>query len=158
MKTSIRSNAKTHLGSSEYVRLVKFLVWLDNKLEIPSATNLEVVVVDDPQDHRTGSVACKSAKELTLMLNAHDCKDETILNPVTGRYEDWFATAAHEMVHVKQFSTSQLTADTSFYWESKKFHEVQGCKLSYKQYVELPWEAEAFTRQDELYQEWLAVE
>jgi hypothetical protein len=157
MKASIETKAKEELGQPEYKRLLKLLFWLEEKLDIPSTANLDVVVIHDPEEDRIGSVSADNAQELKLMLNTYYYSDKENLNPVTGRFEDWFATAAHEMVHVKQWSTYQLTTAGSFYWEGKRFHSIVGSKLSYQEYTELPWEAEAFARQDELYQEWLAA-
>jgi hypothetical protein len=89
-------------------------------------------------------------------LNAkyYNLKDN--LNPVTGRYNDWFATAAHEMVHAKQWSTYQLIYSGSYYWEEKRFHSVNE-DILYNEYVKLPWENEAFLLQNELYNEWLSL-
>ena len=156
MKVNIETRAKKELGQPEYKRLLKLLYWLEEKLGIPSSTKLEVIVAHVDDSTRLGTVNAETAQNLKLMLNTRYYREEN-LNPVTGRCENWFTTACHEMVHVKQWSTYQLTAAGAYYWESKRYHSVAKDKLSYKEYTELPWEHEAFSRQDELYQEWLAT-
>ena len=51
-------------------------------------------------------------------------------------------TICHEMVHVKQFVRKELYSECIFY----KTHD---------EYLNLPWEVEAYTKQEELYQKWL---
>jgi hypothetical protein len=155
MKVNIEERAKEELGQPEYKRLLKLLYWLEEKLGISSSTKLEVIVAHDESTSRLGTVSVETAQDLKLMLNTRYYREEN-LNPVTGRFEEWFATACHEMVHVKQWSTYQLVASGAYYWESKRYHSVTGSKLSYEEYVALPWEQEAFSKQEELYQEWLA--
>ena len=157
MEINIETEAKEVLGgTSEYKRLIKFLFWLEEKLEILPTTKLDVTIVNDTSLDIVGTVNADSSSNLRLLLNTRYAQDKNILNPITGRYEDWFATAAHEMVHVKQWNSLQLVYSGSYYWDSKRYHSI-GDKLSYQEYKNLPWETEAFSRQDELYQEWLAA-
>ena len=155
MKVNIEERAKEELGKQEYKRLLKFLFWLKDKLQISSAARVEVIIQHDIEDNRLGSVAPYTSQNLKIMLNTGHYSDKDILNPVTGRYNDWFSTAAHEMVHCRQWTNYQLTSAGSYYWESKRYHKVDDTKLSYQKYVELPWEMEAFSLQNPLYQEWL---
>lgn len=57
-------------------------------------------------------------------------------------YTDWLAILAHEMVHVKQFSTEELALDMNR-WKSRK-------NVSALDYWDQPWEREAFRLQSKL--------
>jgi hypothetical protein len=132
------------------------LFWLESKLRISDSVKINVLVVLDEDSKKLGTVHAENNQELNIILNAkyYNLKDN--LNPITKRYNDWFTTAAHEMVHARQWSTYQLIYSGSFYWEEKKFHSVNDSIL-YDDYIRLPWEEEAFLLQDELYNEWLAL-
>lgn len=56
--------------------------------------------------------------------------------------ENILVTVCHEMVHVKQYVRKELFSECIFY----KSHE---------EYLNLPWEVEAYAKQEELYQKWL---
>lgn len=56
--------------------------------------------------------------------------------------ENILVTVCHEMVHVKQFVRKELYSECIFY----KTHD---------EYLNLPWEVEAYAKQEELYQKWL---
>ena len=56
--------------------------------------------------------------------------------------EDLCVTLCHEMVHVKQYVRKELFSDVNFY---KKREE----------YLNLPWEVEAYEKQEILYKKWL---
>ncbi len=156
MKIGIDPRAKEEIGGTdEYRRLVTFFFWLEEKLGIPSNTQLDVAIVHNEEDTRIGAVTAKKPKELSMMLNTHYFNQDN-LNMVAGRYEDWFTTIAHEMVHVRQWATMQLKFKGSFYWENQQYH-TDTKKLSYQEYLDLPWENEAFSKQDALYQEWKSL-
>lgn len=155
MIVNIQKEARILLNG-DYKRLIRFLFWLKSKLEISNNTKVNVLVILDEDNTKLGVVHAENAQELNIVLNAKYYNLEDNLNPVTGRYEDWFATAAHEMIHVRQWSTYQLTYAGSYYWEEKRFHTTKDSIL-YEEYVNLPWELEAFSLQNELYNEWLSL-
>jgi hypothetical protein len=156
MKIGIDPKAKEELGGdTEYRRLLALLFWLEEKLEIPTQAKLSIAIVHDDTDTRIGAVTATGSTNLSMMLNTSYFKEDN-LNMVTGRYEDWFTTAAHEMVHVKQWATSQLVFSGVFFWGSRAYH-ADTSKLSYQEYLDLPWENEAFSKQDALYQEWKSL-
>jgi len=55
--------------------------------------------------------------------------------------EDFCVSICHEMVHVKQFVRKELYSECIFY----KTHE---------EYINLPWEVEAYEKQEVLFQKW----
>ena len=51
------------------------------------------------------------------------------------------ATHVHEMVHVKQYIRKELFSDVNFY-------------KSREEYLSLPWEIEAYEKQETLFEKW----
>ena len=56
--------------------------------------------------------------------------------------EDLCVTLCHEMVHVKQYVRKELFSDVNFY-------------KTREEYLNLPWEVEAYEKQEILYKKWL---
>lgn len=77
-------------------------------------------------------------KEFVIKLNA-SCKEEALL------------FLAHEMVHVKQYAKGELRDyiyhDDKIGWKGVKYPAY----TSGPEYIDLPWEVEAFGREEELY-------
>lgn len=59
-------------------------------------------------------------------------------------------TLLHELVHVKQYLTSELKDCKSGYvkWKKKMYEDAEG----YYEYINLPWEKQAYQISDHLYQ------
>jgi hypothetical protein len=80
-------------------------------------------------------------KEFAIKLNA-SCKKEALL------------FLAHEMVHVKQYTKGELRDyiyhDDIIGWKGAKYPAY----TSGPEYADLPWEVEAFCREEELYEKW----
>jgi hypothetical protein len=55
--------------------------------------------------------------------------------------EDFCVSICHEMVHVKQFVRKELYSDCIFY-------------KTYEEYLNLPWEVEAYEKQEALFEKW----
>lgn len=71
--------------------------------------------------------------------------DEREYKIAINRKLDWsnfIKTICHEMVHVKQFVRKELYSECNFY-------------DSYEEYLNVPWEKEAYRMQEELYKKWL---
>ena len=56
--------------------------------------------------------------------------------------EDLCVTLCHEMVHVKQYVRKELFSEVNFY-------------KTREEYLNLPWEVEAYEKQEILYKKWL---
>ena len=56
--------------------------------------------------------------------------------------KDLVTTICHEMVHVKQYVRKELFSDVNFY-------------KTREEYLNLPWEVEAYEKQEILYKKWL---
>lgn len=56
-------------------------------------------------------------------------------------FEDFCTTICHEMVHVKQYIRKELFSDVNFY-------------KSREEYLSLPWEIEAYEKQETLFEKW----
>jgi len=56
-------------------------------------------------------------------------------------FEDFCVSICHEMVHVKQFIRKELYSDCIFY-------------KTYEEYLNLPWEVEAYEKQEILFEKW----
>jgi hypothetical protein len=54
-------------------------------------------------------------------------------------------TLIHELIHAEQYHENRLTHTDDKQWFKWKGEEVSN---KYKNYFELPWEAEAYTRAD----------
>jgi hypothetical protein len=83
-------------------------------------------------------------KEFVIKLNA-SCKEEALL------------FLAHEMVHVKQYAKGELRDyiyhDGIIGWKGAKY----AAYTSGPEYADLPWEVEAFGREEELYKKLVSV-
>lgn len=66
------------------------------------------------------------------------------------RYNDIYLALAHEMVHAAQYINGRLQeVDGGVLWESKFYPSNKGaCRADYLEY---PWEKEAFSLEKELY-------
>lgn len=73
---------------------------------------------------------------------------EIVINASMPRYKQLIALA-HEMVHLKQYARNELQSDTanSIKWSGKVFRVTN----SFEDYLEYPWEIEAFGRERGLY-------
>ena len=58
---------------------------------------------------------------------------------------DLCVTLCHEMVHVKQYIRKELFSDVNFY-------------KTREEYLNLPWEVEAYEKQEILYKKWLSTQ
>jgi len=56
-------------------------------------------------------------------------------------FEDFCVTICHEMVHVKQYVYKELFSEVNFY-------------NSREEYLNLPWEVEAYEKQEILFKKW----
>ena len=82
---------------------------------------------------------CEGDKDYADIQIAKKC-------PVTGRklgYIEMMKTLAHEMVHARQFLRGQLTCDGGFAWKGRKADGFE--------YMNQPWEKEAYRLEDELF-------
>jgi|TARA_B100001093_G_scaffold324794_1_gene309916 hypothetical protein len=59
--------------------------------------------------------------------------------------EDFCVTICHEMVHIKQYVRKELFSDVIFY-------------KTREEYLNLPWEVEAYEKQEILYKKWLSIQ
>ena len=59
--------------------------------------------------------------------------------------EDFCVTICHEMVHIKQYVRKELFSDVIFY-------------KTREEYLNLPWEVEAYEKQEILYKKWLSTQ
>jgi len=59
--------------------------------------------------------------------------------------EDLCVTICHEMVHIKQYVRKELFSDVIFY-------------KTREEYLNLPWEVEAYKKQEILYKKWLSIQ
>ena len=70
---------------------------------------------------------------------------------ISGMPDDIFATVAHEMVHVKQYVTREMS-------DGPKSNIViwQGCSIDIHSmpYIDYPWEKEAYAEQELLLESW----
>ncbi len=65
-------------------------------------------------------------------------------------------TLAHELVHVKQFARGELydyIYDHKTRWKRQKYDNP--FKMSHDQYMNLPWEVEAYKLESIIYNEWI---
>ena len=60
---------------------------------------------------------------------------------IVGLGDDFLTTIFHEMVHVKQYVRKELFSECNFYG-------------SHDEYLNLPWEVEAYKVQEELLEQW----
>ena len=58
---------------------------------------------------------------------------------------DLCVTLCHEMVHVKQYVRKELFSEVNFY-------------KTREEYLNLPWEVEAYEKQEILYKKWLSTQ
>ena len=58
--------------------------------------------------------------------------------------KDFVTTICHEMVHVKQYVRKELFSEVNFY-------------KTREEYLNLPWEVEAYEKQEILYKKWLST-
>lgn len=71
--------------------------------------------------------------------------------------EEKLLTIAHEMIHVKQIALGELLNEKVDGSEINRWRgpgfvvDADDDDLSYEEYVNLPWEKEAFERQEEVY-------
>lgn len=67
---------------------------------------------------------------------------------------------AHEMVHVAQYATGQLfdMMDGQILWEGQKYRGVVAYGENGAGLEDYPWEEEAYRLEEELYEDWLAIE
>jgi hypothetical protein len=82
---------------------------------------------------------CEGDKDYADIQIAKKC-------PITGRklgYIEMMKTLAHEMVHARQFLRGQLTCDGGFAWKGRKADGFE--------YMNQPWEKEAYRLEDELF-------
>ena len=81
-----------------------------------------------------------------------DCEEITIeLNEELLEDEDYFKeTLAHELIHAKQLLMGELKDEKGFktIWKGEEYINFRG-HLKESAYRELPWEAEAYSRQSE---------
>ena len=74
------------------------------------------------------------------------CEGDKEKCPATGRklgYIEMMKTLAHEMVHARQFLRGQLTCEGGFAWKGRKADGFE--------YMNQPWEKEAYRLEDELF-------
>jgi len=57
----------------------------------------------------------------------------------------------HELIHLNQIHTHRLVVSKrgTYFWDSKPYH-VELDKISYQDYMNLPWERDAYERQTSL--------
>lgn len=102
-------------------------------------TNLEIKIVDDYEflGHCLPEEDIKNPRYFTIILQ----KDKGLLR-----------TLAHEMVHLKQYATGELSFDMKeVYWHGKPWKP----KGKQHKYFDSPWELEAYGRDFGLYYRWL---
>ena len=67
--------------------------------------------------------------------------------------EDFITAICHEMVHVKQFARGE-TQDINIFTKRWKGTEYLSAYSTVDEYINLPWEKEAYKMQEELLQKW----
>lgn len=98
---------------------------------------LEIEIVFENLGKRYAEVSCDDIGE-----NYPDFFSMTVNE--TLRENDILVSLAHEMVHVHQYATRRLTENSRYpIWRGKPFKET-------KEYIELPWEIEAFWKEESL--------
>ncbi len=70
--------------------------------------------------------------------------------------EDFITAVCHEMVHVKQFARGE-TQDINIFTKKWKGIEYLGAYSTVDEYMQLPWEKEAYKMQEELLQKWKKI-
>ena len=73
---------------------------------------------------------------------------ELKLSEFKGNFEYLIETLTHELIHAKQLFTGELVNESQFItiWKGEEFINTT---LSMDEYKALPWEKEAYARQDE---------
>lgn len=105
-------------------------------------TNLEIKFVDD-------------YKFLGHCLPEEDIKSPRYFTIILSNDKELFRTLAHEMVHLKQYATGELSFDnTETYWYGNPWKP----KGKQHKYFDSPWELEAYGRDFGLYYRWLEYE
>ena len=61
-------------------------------------------------------------------------------------FDNFCVTICHEMVHVKQYIRNELYSE-----------DIPHSYKNYKEYLNLPWEAEAYEKQEVLFKKWLSM-
>ena len=90
---------------------------------------------------------------LSLVRGLFDCDTNIASIRYRTNFKSMLETLAHELVHGEQFNTGRLKYKWSdnkskwmAYWEGKE----SNITTEYARYVKLPWEQEAFKRQEAL--------
>jgi hypothetical protein len=116
-----------------------------DELNLKNST-YKVFICTDPtlmRERRNNGVACKTGdKEITIAVDSR--------LPI----KKLFYTLAHEMVHAKQFARGQYRSEKA---RNGKYRKYWCGKRVIADYVDQPWEIEAFSRESILVERLLAV-
>lgn len=109
---------------------------------MPNKRNLHVdIYICDMEDDVDGYHAFISKGEHEIELSNKVCDDDLI------------TALFHEMVHVRQTERKEMVDKGLIKkWKGEEFISVFSTK---EDYCKLPWEAEAYNLQEELFQKWL---
>lgn len=105
---------------------------------------ISVDLVDELQDDAVGYIDCIDSRQF----------DIEILNNVS--IEEFITSICHEMVHVKQYARGE-TKDVNSFTKSWKGEEYIAAFSTVAEYMNFPWEKEAYGLQEELFQQFSNV-
>jgi hypothetical protein len=105
----------------------------------------------DHLDFQLEIIRAQMCCSVGLCANLEDNHFHILLEPRRyGREDPIYEILAHEMVHLKQYVTGELVdiVDWVTMWQGELYRDTP------EDYLNTPWEKEAFGRQKQLYSAW----
>ena len=97
------------------------------------------------------SINFKPIRSKIIVGQYNSCDNQAVIDARLSKvkFKDGLLTICHELVHAEQYHRGCLYSDEkNFYWRGRKWDNA---KESSVDYYNLPWEKEAYKRQEEIY-------